>query len=85
VPVKEASIIVAISSEHRKESLEAVHYAIDALKASVPIWKKEVYDIDDESGVNNNGGETSNIAAWKANQECFWTPDKKPDSGIPPK
>lgn len=31
VPVKEASIVVAISSEHRKESLEAVHLAIDAL------------------------------------------------------
>ena len=36
----EASVIIAISSEHRRESLEAVQFAIDALKASVPIWKK---------------------------------------------
>ncbi len=40
VPVMEASVIIAISSVHRKASLEAVHYAIDSLKASVPIWKK---------------------------------------------
>ena len=36
----EASVIIAISSPHRKESLEAVHFAIDTLKATVPIWKK---------------------------------------------
>lgn len=40
VPVKEASIVIAISSPHRKESLEAVHFAIDTVKAVVPIWKK---------------------------------------------
>lgn len=33
-------MIIAISSAHRKESLEATHYAIDAIKAKVPIWKK---------------------------------------------
>eukprot|EP01134_Creolimax_fragrantissima_P006666 CFRG6666T1 len=43
VPVREASVIIAISSAHRIDSLEAVHYAIDAVKELVPIWKKEVY------------------------------------------
>lgn len=42
VPVTESSVIIAISSPHRKESLDAVHFAIDALKASVPIWKKVI-------------------------------------------
>ncbi|CAN0382719.1 unnamed protein product, partial [Hapterophycus canaliculatus] len=37
--VGEASVIIAISSVHRKDSLEAVEFAIDALKATVPIWK----------------------------------------------
>lgn len=32
VPVKEASVVIAVSSPHRKSSLEAVHYAIDELK-----------------------------------------------------
>ena len=40
VPVSEASIIVAVSSQHRREALEAVSYAIDAVKASAAIWKK---------------------------------------------
>lgn len=37
--VGEASVVIAISSVHRRDSLEAVQYAIDALKATVPIWK----------------------------------------------
>ena len=44
VDVKEASVVIAISSAHRKASLEAVHFAIDQLKATVPIWKKEMYE-----------------------------------------
>jgi molybdopterin synthase catalytic subunit len=40
VPVGEASVIAVISSIHRKEALEAVSFAIDSLKTSVPIWKK---------------------------------------------
>ncbi|MEJ1275703.1 molybdenum cofactor synthesis 2 [Cricetulus griseus] len=40
VPVSEASTIIAVSSAHRAASLEAVSYAIDSLKAKVPIWKK---------------------------------------------
>ena len=40
VPVGEASIVIAVSSPHRKEALEAVHFAIDHVKATVPIWKK---------------------------------------------
>jgi len=43
VPVGEASVIIAISSRHRKESLEATEFAINTLKATVPIWKKVVF------------------------------------------
>ena len=39
-PIGEISVLIAISSAHRKESLEAVHFAIDELKKTVPIWKK---------------------------------------------
>eukprot|EP01113_Clastostelium_recurvatum_P027675 TRINITY_DN3343_c0_g1_i2.p2 TRINITY_DN3343_c0_g1~~TRINITY_DN3343_c0_g1_i2.p2 ORF type:complete len:150 (+),score=34.59 TRINITY_DN3343_c0_g1_i2:304-753(+) len=44
VPIGEASVIVAVSSVHRRESLEAVQYGIDELKRMVPIWKKEKYE-----------------------------------------
>jgi molybdopterin synthase catalytic subunit len=57
VSVRESSVVIAISSAHRRESLEAVAYAIDELKARVPIWKKEQY------------AEPDNAAQWKANSE----------------
>lgn len=44
VDIGESSVIIAISSPHRKESLEAVEFAIETLKASVPIWKREFYE-----------------------------------------
>ena len=40
VPVKEPSIIIAASSEHRKEAIDAVAFAIDAVKSSTTVWKK---------------------------------------------
>ncbi|MCD9640392.1 hypothetical protein HAX54_025681 [Datura stramonium] len=43
VPVGETSVFVAISSVHQADSLDACKFLIDELKASVPIWKKEVY------------------------------------------
>ena len=42
--IGESSVIVVVSSPHRPEGFEAGRYAIDALKASVPIWKHEVWD-----------------------------------------
>lgn len=39
----ESSVLAAISSPHRPEAFEAARFAIDALKASAPIWKHEVW------------------------------------------
>lgn len=64
----QASVIIAISSAHRQASLEALHFAIDELKATVPIWKKELY----EDG-----------SQWKENKECFWTPKPEPEEFLP--
>ena len=43
VAVGKPSVIIAVSSEHRRDSLQAVQFAIDEIKATVPIWKLEVY------------------------------------------
>jgi MoaE-MoaD fusion protein len=40
--VGDIAVIVAVSSEHRAEAMEACRYGIDELKHRVPIWKKEV-------------------------------------------
>jgi molybdopterin synthase catalytic subunit len=58
VPVGEASVMIAVSAEHRKEALEAVSYAIDQVKSTAAIWKKEVYEDEAEQ--------------WKENKECLW-------------
>ncbi|GAB0087505.1 Molybdopterin synthase catalytic subunit [Sergentomyia squamirostris] len=55
VAVKEASVVIAVSSPHRKDSLEAVAFAIEELKKQVPIWKKEQY--------------TEAQGTWKENKE----------------
>ena len=39
----ESSVLVVVSTPHRAEAFEAGRYAIDALKATVPIWKHEVW------------------------------------------
>jgi len=44
LPVGEASVVISISSPHREAAFEAALYAIERLKAIVPIWKKEHYE-----------------------------------------
>jgi len=41
--IGETSVAVAVASPHRAEAFEACRFAIDELKATVPIWKKEYY------------------------------------------
>jgi molybdopterin synthase catalytic subunit len=41
--IGEASVAVAVASPHRAEAFAACRFAIDTLKAKVPIWKKEFY------------------------------------------
>ena len=39
--VGEISVAVAVSCEHRKEAFEACRFAIDVIKRTLPLWKKE--------------------------------------------
>lgn len=52
VPTGEISVVIAVSTAHRDAAYAASRYAIEALKARVPIWKKEIY---------------ADGSAWKAN------------------
>ncbi|HKD76501.1 MAG TPA: molybdenum cofactor biosynthesis protein MoaE, partial [Ktedonobacterales bacterium] len=40
--IGEASVIIVVACPHRTEAFDACRYIIDTLKATVPIWKKEV-------------------------------------------
>ena len=48
--VTESSVVIVVTSPHRKVAFEACHYAIDRVKQVVPIWKKEIFE-DGESWV----------------------------------
>jgi molybdopterin synthase catalytic subunit len=41
VPLGDPSVLVVVSTPHRAEAFEAARFAIDTLKASVPLWKRE--------------------------------------------
>jgi molybdopterin synthase catalytic subunit/molybdopterin converting factor small subunit len=43
VEIGETSVAIAVSAPHRQDALAACADAIDALKAQVPLWKKELY------------------------------------------
>jgi molybdopterin synthase catalytic subunit len=43
VEIGEASVVVAVSAPHRAAALDACREAIDTLKETIPLWKKEVY------------------------------------------
>lgn len=44
IEISESSIVIIVTSAHRKIAFEACHYAIDRLKKIVPIWKKEFFE-----------------------------------------
>jgi molybdopterin synthase catalytic subunit len=48
VEIGEASVVIAVSAPHRADALAACREAIEELKTSVPLWKKEVYDGGEE-------------------------------------
>jgi molybdopterin synthase catalytic subunit len=44
VAVGESAVVVATSAPHRDEAFAASRFLIDALKQSVPIWKREAWE-----------------------------------------
>jgi len=65
VGIGEASVAIAVSSGHRHAAFEACHYAINQLKETVPIWKKELY----EGGELWIGSQTGTVGSLQKVQE----------------
>jgi molybdopterin synthase catalytic subunit len=42
--IGETSVYIAVSAAHRAAAFDACRYAIDTLKCTVPIWKKEYFE-----------------------------------------
>ncbi len=43
VGLGETSLIIAVGAPHRPEGYEANRFVLEAIKARLPVWKKEVY------------------------------------------
>jgi len=52
IEITESSVVILVTSAHRRVAFEACRYAIDRLKKIVPIWKKEFFE-DGEVWVEN--------------------------------
>ena len=48
VEIGDMSVVIAVSAPHRADALSACKDAIDTLKETVPLWKKEVYEGGEE-------------------------------------
>jgi molybdopterin synthase catalytic subunit len=42
--IGETSVFIAVSAPHRAAAFDACRFAIDTLKRTVPIWKKEYFE-----------------------------------------
>ena len=42
--ITDIAVIIAVSTPHRKAAFQACEFAIDTLKQTVPIWKKEIFE-----------------------------------------
>lgn len=57
VPVGETSIVIAVTSPHRREAFYVCEWILEQVKMHTPVWKREWYaEEEGESG-----------SAWKAN------------------
>lgn len=46
--IGDSAVVIVVNAPHREAAFDACRYAIDTLKNTVPIWKKEVYDDGEE-------------------------------------
>jgi molybdopterin synthase catalytic subunit len=49
--LSDVAVVVAVSTPHRPEAFAATRFGIDALKASVPIWKREHWSAGSDWGL----------------------------------
>jgi len=77
VQVTEAAVVVVVSAPHRNEAFAAARLAIDATKASVPIWKCESWDPSDPAERRAPGGRQ----AWGTGSADLVSPSAVPSVG----
>ncbi|MBO9593692.1 MAG: molybdenum cofactor biosynthesis protein MoaE [Niabella sp.] len=46
--IGDTAVVIVVSAPHREAAFEACRYAIETLKKTVPIWKKEIFEDGEE-------------------------------------
>ncbi|KXW56720.1 molybdenum cofactor biosynthesis protein MoaE [Ferrovum sp. PN-J185] len=64
--VQEDIVCVVVLSEHRQDAFEAAQFLMDALKSTVPFWKKEIY-LNQERWVEAKQSDEQAFLRWKNN------------------
>ena len=73
--VGDTSVVIAVSAAHRAAAFDACRYAIDTLKRTVPIWKKEFFAggavwSEGEPASMNSGSTSANAEGQQANSRA---------------
>lgn len=61
VEITEPSVVIAVAAAHRDDAFQACRFAIEEIKKSVPIWKKEVYE-GGEVWIGTQSGQPFNLS-----------------------
>jgi molybdopterin synthase catalytic subunit len=61
VEISEPSVVIAVAAAHRDDAFQACRFAIEEIKKSVPIWKKEVYE-GGEVWIGTQSGQPFNLS-----------------------
>lgn len=61
VPVGQTSIIIAVSSPHRREAFETCEWILERVKKDVQVWKREWYARGKSAVPQKNGVESGDI------------------------
>jgi len=69
VSIGQSSIIIAVSSPHRREAFEACEWILEEVKLKAQIWKREWYVGSEDAVLARDGGSDYNDMEprWKAN------------------
>ncbi len=81
VELGRSAVVVVVAAPHRQEAFSACRFAIDALKATVPIWKRETWADGESWGLEAQHLMT--LAEWEASTSRP-TPAWRPGRGVRP-
>jgi molybdopterin synthase catalytic subunit len=70
--LRQAAVLVVVSTPHRQEAFDAARYCIDTVKATVPIWKREFWAGGEDWGACHHVETDGPVPAPDALAQSHW-------------